>query len=346
MDYSVDHLPNELLALLYRKLGLNEYLKALAFNEKLHTAWQTAVQSVTAPLHTIFEQDIRILAKYANLEKLCLHGLQGHRGHAVLGSNYFGGYVTASSRHHMSPFPAWRVFASLAPKLSQLKAIHLEGVDSAFSLLKTIAGIEDLRGRLQELRFEDIHHDLSLDDLWALQGMTALHSLNFTCDRAGDSEDGMSWTFAGPPELAATLKELSSLRDVTLHTHTAAAAGVLATFPGAITQLTSLELFTMDANHSQQTLPDAAVRQLTNLRSMVTSYPMLTASDQSAALSNLIALTSLVMHYNHFTGELPAFVMLDKLPKLVYLFLQQYSLADPFNHPALEELTTGQLLTS
>lgn len=315
MTENIAYLPDELLGLLFRTVGLKAALASLPGNRKLHTAWQATVQSVSIPASTLRVDDINILSKLVGLEKLRFHG--GTPG-AV---------------------PVWRVAGTVARSLTRLRSLTLDQVPSGFTAFRNIAYAEGFATRLQELTINDAQHALCADDLLAMAHLEALTCLDLeTMGMASSAE-----------ELRDVCSQVTCLAALKWRVHKSLVvpAGTLAVLPGSLTSLTALVLqsskpHTPSAHTGQQVA--GAVSALTNLKDLDTNWALDTVEVQQQALGQLKQLTQLrIDHTGAPAAPLQPFTMTTALPELQAICIQAYVLEDPFQHPKLRKCLVGRL---
>lgn len=309
-------LPEELLSLLCRNVGIDAALRALPANNRLHNAWQAAVREARVPISSFTEQDIAVLCKLKNIERLK--------------------FEAGVSRDAPYDVPLWRIVSTTAKHLSCLTSLTFNAVPGCLGLLRTLHGAGSLAQRLKGLCLISYKEVLECDDIWALVELEALHTLQLGFDHISITE--------------AQLKRISSRISTSLRSLHLVAIGKglspssQAIFPGSLANLTSLTLTSTDDREDTQCLVQA-VSGLTNLRQFKTSYFCDTHDFQRAALGQLKRLTRLeLLCADREAGGQPSFTVLPELPELVVLECPQHSVTDPFEHPSLTELAAGRLV--
>jgi hypothetical protein len=311
----LEALPEELLAGIVRKVGVEAMKPQLRASSRLHKAWQRAVERLRIGAGQVGDADLATISKYTSLRALSLIKL---------------GATDAV---------AWRIVGCLAPRLPrlpQLEALVVRSCYDTFGLLRTIP-LVGLGSRLQRLQLEEWDARLRTIMLYpALRQLTALSSLELLC---GDLQ------LTDAAELRSACGQLRCLRELKLATAATLQEPLLAILPGSLSGLTRLKLYTCAPASQPQPQPlAAAVSGLFGLEELTTSYvledPSATeaaqAASQMAVLGRLTSLTSLDLLCSPSNATLAPPVQLQRLRRLV---APLHSLAQlPLQHPALEDL--------
>lgn len=307
-------LPDELLQLLSRTIGLGDALNTLAASHKLHVQWQQAVRSVTVSSSQFTDEDVAALCKLVNLEKL---------------------HITRGVSIHQWNMPLKRVIRLIAPALTKLKRLKVDQLSGATSLMETIAA-SGFRSRLEELLLHEPKADVSTEELWPLAEMTALRHFDLRCQAISGSTEAMR-------SICRQLNHLRSLHLSSARSEKLRFGANLESFPGSLTGLTWLKLENAQLKEEQFA---EAVSGLTNLRRLSTDLALCSSGAQEQALGLLRKLTELQLGSSGRLYHPPYVYVLQDLPELVILRVAAHIVEDPFDHPCLEALTALKVLAS
>lgn len=315
MDTTLCKIPSELLTDLCHRIGVHQALPLLVNNSILHAAWRAAVSTAYLDSSTISTEGINIIKKLVNLSTLYIR----HDDEQPDAS------TTAMAQ---------QLLLSAASALKLLTQLILDD----HNVITGSVSFTELCSRLQNLHLSNASQVFDAQHALGLEQFTSLQELSIMC-KAVDATETQLQT------LCARLKHLSN---VLINSKAEFPASVLATFPGSLTSLTALAMLTStrgDAARDEHF--SNAVSRLTNLRELVTNYAQAVNSTTplvSRAFAQLVRLTHLELGRSKDRGGLPYdFAVLKVLPELKELMAHEYSLTDPFDHPALETVHVAAL---
>lgn len=268
---SLEALPVELLSRICFCVGIMAMMQSRTASKHLHLAWQQSVRSLNIGNKSLSHEDIVSILKYVKLSKLSM-------------------YTYNSSAEHLQP---WEIVTRLGNHIS-LECLEVNA-RGAFSTLSAFWGAQKLRDSLKQLRLRDTTHSLRGSDVRSLSCLSMLSHLYLDCGIISDTI-----TIDAANEAREGLRNLQHLE--MRITKLLPDSTITASFPGALTGLTSLYLLLpgafipdLSAQQRQQQLQaaTAAVALLVNLRELIVPHPFYSAQ----ASSNHSELRKLTLPY-------------------------------------------------